>query len=99
MNNFFPSGNVRSPPLARFEPSLARNPWTVTSVPGGTEFLFQPRRSSAFGAPPSIIHATTFPSEPFTSMWSHGWGLIHSILVTVPFNVTGLDPSNTDVNA
>ena len=36
-------------------------------VPGAIVFLFQPRRSSAFGAPPSIIHVTTSPLGPLTS--------------------------------
>ena len=68
MNNFFPSGSVRSPPLALFDPSLARNPWTTIAVPAATDVLFQPRRSSAFGAPPSIIQLTILPSGPLTSM-------------------------------
>jgi hypothetical protein len=35
---------------------------------GGSEVLFHPRRSSAFGAPPSTIHFSTVPSAFFTSM-------------------------------
>ena len=33
MNSFFPSGSVTSRPFARFDPSLARKPWTTTVVP------------------------------------------------------------------
>jgi len=40
----------------------------MISTPGGSEFLLNPRRSSALGAPPSIIQATTLPSGPLTSM-------------------------------
>ena len=54
-NSFLPSGKVMSRPLARFEPSFAWKPSTTISVPSGSEFLFHPRRSSAFGAPPSTF--------------------------------------------
>src|SRR5688500_5074664 len=67
-NSFLPSGNVMSRPLARFEPSLAWKPSTMISVPSGSDFLFQPRRSRAFGAPPSTIQRSTLPSSRFTSM-------------------------------
>src|SRR5262245_51407969 len=76
--SFLPSGNVMSRPLARLAPSLAWKPSTRISVPSVNEFLFQPRRSSAFGAPPSTIQRSTFPVEgSFTSIWIHEWGLIH----------------------
>src|SRR5262245_45135734 len=64
----------------------------------GSEFLFQPRRSSAFGAPPSTAQVSTFPSGPFTSMWIQECGLLHSILMTVPLIVTGLFASNSAAN-
>ena len=51
-NIFVPSGNVTFRPLAMFFPFLARYPSTTISVPIGMEFLFQPRRNIAFGAPP-----------------------------------------------
>ena len=38
---------------ARVSPSRARNASTMISVPAGSEFRFQPRRSRADGAPPS----------------------------------------------
>src|SRR5262245_2769463 len=71
----------------------------MISTPTGSEFLLKPRRSSAFGAPPSIIQLSTFPSGCFTSMWIHEWGLIHSIFVTVPLSLIGLLASNSAENA
>src|SRR6267378_138298 len=97
-NSFVPSGKVMSRPFARGEPSFAWKPSTVISMPGGSEFLFQPRRSSAFGAPPSTAQRSTFPSGPFTSMWIQECGLLHSILTTVPFILTGLFASNSAAN-
>src|SRR3954466_15246185 len=94
-NSLRPSGKGMSRPLPRSAPSLAWNPSPEISVPAGSEFLFQPRRSNALGAPPSTIHFSTVPSSFFTSMWIHECGLIHSILVTVPFNVTGFLASNS----
>src|SRR5262245_19359170 len=96
MKSFLPSGNVMSRPLARFAPSLAWKPSTRISVPSVSEFLFQPRRSNAFGAPPSTIQRSTFPvAGSFTSMWIQECGLIHSIFTTVPRSLTGRFASNS----
>src|SRR5690606_4340760 len=97
-NSFVPSGNVMSRPLARNAPSLAWNPCTTISVPGGSDLLVQPRRNRAFGAPPSIIHFSTSPDSVVTSRWIHECGLIQSIFVTVPLSVTGLLASNSAAN-
>src|SRR5947207_2066902 len=71
----------------------------MITVPGGSEFFVKPRRSSAFGALASIIHSSVFPLfGSFTSMWIQGWGLIHSILVTVPVSFNGLLASNSAEN-
>src|SRR6516164_7018204 len=67
----------------------------MISVPAGREFLVQPRLSKALGGPPSIIQLTTCPSGPLTSRWIHTWGLIQSILLTVPRSLTGLLASNS----
>ena len=63
------------------------------------ESFVKPRLNRALGGPPSIIQLSTVPSGFFTSMWFHVWGLIHSIFVTVPFNVIGLVASNSAANA
>src|ERR1700691_3194113 len=68
------------------------------SVPGGSALFVKPRRRSAFGLPPSTIQATTLPSGPLTSIWIQECGLIHSISVTVPRNLTGLAGSNSAAN-
>src|ERR1019366_1783338 len=68
-------------------------------MPAVTEALVTPRRSSVLGLPHSTIQLVTLPSASFTSMWIQAWGLIHSILVTVPRSFTGLLPSNSAVNA
>src|SRR5262245_56122270 len=65
--NFCPSGRVMSLALAVVEPSLAWKPSMTSSVPGGMEFLFKPRRIREFGAPHSIAHVWVFPSVLFTA--------------------------------
>jgi hypothetical protein len=65
-------------------PERARNPLTVTSVPGLISVFDQPARSSAFGAPISKRQVTTLPSVPFESMKSHACGLVHSSLLISP---------------
>src|SRR5882672_980550 len=97
-NSFFPSGKVMSRPLARSEPSFAWKPSTMILMPTGSEFLLQPRRISAFGAPPSTAHRSTFPSGPVASMWIQECGLVHSTLKTVPLILTGLFASNSAAN-
>src|SRR5262245_21198905 len=97
-NSFLPSSNVMSRPLARNEPSFAWKPCTLILVPAGSELRFQPRRSSAFGAPPSTIHFWTSPDGVVTSMWIHECGLIQSIFVTVPSSWTGRFASNSAAN-
>src|SRR5690606_7080517 len=49
-DNSRPFGKRISAALARVSPSRARKASTMMSVPAGSEFLFQPRRSSALGA-------------------------------------------------
>src|SRR5688572_28464336 len=98
-NNFLPSGNVMSRPLARFAPSLAWKPSTRISVPSVSDFLFQPRRSNAFGEPPSTIQRSTLPvCGSFTSMLIQYFGLIYSIFTTVPRSLTGRFASNSAAN-
>src|SRR6185295_17887124 len=79
--------------FARFEPSLARNPSTVTGSPILSEFLVQPRRINPAGLPNSISQLATFPLVSFTSMWKRACGLIHSTFVTGPVSVTGFSRS------
>src|SRR5688572_32542235 len=69
----------------------------MMSVPAGSEFLFQPRRSSALGAPPSTRQRWV---RPFTwaSRWIHEWGLTHSNLTTLPSSRIGLLRSNSVAN-
>ena len=68
-------------------------------MPGLTVFLLMPRLNRLFGDPASIIQVSTVPSGFFTSTCIHECGLIHSIFVTVPVNLTGLRASNSDANA
>src|SRR5207249_2262025 len=95
----WPLGRVRSRPLARSDPSFDWYPSTTTSMPICSESLVRPRRSSVFGVPASIIHSSVVPSGFFTSTWIHTWGLIHSIFVTAPRNLTGRFASNSALNA
>ena len=90
-----PSGNVMSRAFAVVDPSLAWKPSMTSSVPTGTEFLFRPRRISAFGAPHSIAQVNTWPFSSSTSMWIHECGLIHSVLATLPRNCSGRFASNS----
>ena len=64
-------------------------------MPGSSEFLVKPRRTSEFGGPPSTIHFSMVPSGSVTSMWIQACGLIHSISVTVPSSWIGLLASNS----
>src|SRR5690349_15652887 len=88
-NSRLPSARIRSAPLARLAPFFARYPSTVISVPGSSDCLVNPRRTSVFGVPLSIIHSVVVPSAFFTLIWIQECGLIHSILITVPFRVMG----------
>src|ERR1700687_4275911 len=82
------------------DPFFARYPSTTTSVPTGSQLLSPPCLRSWFGAPISIFQDTRLPVVgSFTSTYSHECGLIQSILLTAPFNVTGLFPSNSAENA
>ena len=67
MNSRLPSGRIMSAPLARLAPFFARYPSMVISVPGCSDALVKPRRTSVFGVPPSIIHLVTVPSAFLTS--------------------------------
>src|SRR5262245_39219516 len=99
-NSVRPSGSVRSRPLARREPSLARYPSTTMTVPGSSASLVKPRRNSTFGVPASMAHCSTLPPAEGTSMWIQTWGLTHSILLTTAFsNLTGLLASNSAAKA
>src|SRR5438270_544404 len=94
-NNLRPSGNVRSLPLARCDPSLAWYPSTTTSVPGSRDSLVNPRRNRTFGLPASMAQFSTVPSAFFTSTCNQVWGFTHSIFVIVPLKLTGLFASNS----
>src|SRR5260370_37488122 len=89
-NNFRPSGNVRSLPLARCDPSFAWYPSTTTSVPGSRDSLVNPRRKSTFGVPASTAQFSTVPSGFFTSACIQVGGLIQFVFVMVPLIRTGL---------
>jgi hypothetical protein len=66
-NNCLPSEVFTELALQVLEPSFARDPSTEMTSPVFSEFLFQPRRTSEFGAPPSHCHAATAPLAYFTS--------------------------------
>ena len=68
---------------------------TVTFVPVGSEFRFQPMRKRTDGDPPSTFHRSTEPSGFFTSMCSQECGFVHSIMTTSPVSVTDLLESNS----
>ena len=89
-----PFGKRISAAEARVSPSRARNASTMMSVPAGSEFLFQPRRSRALGAPPSTRQVV--PSD--TRKWIHEWGLTHSNFTTLPSSRIGLLRSNSVAN-
>src|SRR2546425_1891265 len=65
---FRPLGIFTVRPFAVCEPSLARKPSTIISMPAGKSVFLSPRRKSALGAPASIAQFTTFPSASLTSM-------------------------------
>ena len=67
-------------------------------MPAGSEVFVNPRLKSAFGGPPSIIQLSTLPFGFFTARCIHVWGLIHSVRVIVPFNLTGFFASNSAAN-
>ena len=98
MNNFVPSGNTMSRAFARFEPSFAMKPWTITFVPVGSVFFVQPRRSSALGAPPSTAHSSVPPLLFGTLTISQECGFTHLNSLTVPSSVTGWFASNSAAN-
>src|SRR5260370_1931603 len=98
-NKLRPSGNARSLPLARCDPSFAWYPSTTTSVPGSRDSLVNPRRKSTFGVPASTAQFSTVPSGFFTSTCIQVWGLTHSIFVMVPLKLTGLFASNSAAKA
>ena len=93
-----PSGKVTVLAFAVDEPSFARQPTTVTSAPTGKSACRHPRRYSALGRPNSTLQFSVLPEGLFTSMYSQACGLIHFIVVIVPFNVTGLFESNSAEN-
>ncbi len=68
-------------------------------MPTRTVFLLIPCRNRLFGDPASIIQFSTVPSGFFTAMCIQACGLIHSIFVTVPVNLTGFLASNSEANA
>src|SRR5215469_539188 len=67
-NTFLPSASTTLRALARFEPSLASDPLTVTSSPCLSEFRVQPARISPLGLPSSNSQLVTFPLSSFTSI-------------------------------
>src|SRR5215831_13167663 len=88
-NTFVPSLRVTVDAFTRLEPSLAREPATVTGSPTFKEFLDQPRRMSMAGAASSTSQFTGLPLASFTSMKKRAWGLIQSTFVTGPVRVVG----------
>jgi len=89
-----PFGKRISAADARVSPSRARKASTMMSVPAGSEFLFQPRRSRALGAPPSTRQVV--PSA--VRRWIHECGLTHSNFTTLPSSRIGLLRSNSVAN-
>src|SRR5437588_7416304 len=86
----FPSARVTLAALARFEPSLAREPFTVTVSPILMAFLVQPFLSNIAGEPSSISQFSSLPLASFASTKMRAWGLIQSSFVTGPLSVIGL---------
>src|SRR5262249_49157194 len=68
---------------------------TMISLPNSSDSLVKPRRSIMFGLPHSTIQLVTLPSASVISIWIQAWGLIHSILVTLPTRWTGFFSSNS----
>src|SRR5258708_14778454 len=66
-NTLRPSGSVTRRAFALLEPSLAREPSTVTWSPVLRESLLQPCFSRTGIAPSSKFQLVTLPSSPFTS--------------------------------
>src|SRR5262249_49855568 len=92
-----PSVNVSVVPFARWLPSRARWPCTITSVPTGSEFFVNPRRNSMLAPPELISQVSVLPSAVLTSIVSQQCGLVHSIFFTIPCSLTGLVRSNSVV--
>src|ERR1700735_440303 len=67
-NTLRPSASVTLRALASLEPSLAREPSTLTLSPGFSELRVQPRRIRAFGLPSSGSQLVTVPESSFTSI-------------------------------
>src|SRR5215467_1393374 len=64
---FFPSLSVTVVAFARFDPSFALKPITVTISPTFSEFRVQPRRINPAGLVNSISQSTILPLLSFTS--------------------------------
>ncbi len=64
---FLPSAQVTSRECAKFDPSRARQPYTVTVSPTFIVSRVQPCRRSMLGGKPSNFHWTTLPDSSFTS--------------------------------
>ena len=94
----FPSLRVTVVALATFEPSFAKDPFTVTVSPIFREFRDQPRRSNPAVDVNSISQFATLPLASFASMKKRACGLIHSTFVTGPVSVAGLLRSNCAAN-
>src|SRR5262249_45238627 len=86
---FFPSASVTLVAFARLEPSLAREPLTVTVSPIVIAFFVQPFLNKMAGAPSSISQLTIFPVASLASIKMRALGLIQSIFVTAPVRGTG----------
>src|SRR5262245_1860334 len=78
--------------------SFDRNPSTVMTLPGLSEFLFHPRRISVVGGPSSKSQSffTPFSSGPLTT--TRACGLVHSRRTTSPVTAIGLDESYSAAN-
>src|SRR6266581_2010521 len=67
-NTWRPSASVTVLAFAPWEESFERKPATVTTWPGFSEFLVQPRLINPLGGPSSQSQLTIFPLSSFTSM-------------------------------
>ena len=80
-------------------PDLAAKPETLMASPTVSVCRSQPSRVSELGLASSKLQLVTVLSWLTTSMKKRACGLVHSIFVTVPLNVTTLFSSYSEENA
>src|SRR6185503_10935232 len=98
-NSALPSAVVTDRVLAMLLPDLAANPDAVIASPTVSVWRSQPSRVSELGLASSKLQLVVVLSALMTSMKKRACGLVHSIFVTVPLNVTTLFSSYSDENA